>query len=198
MEPSELLRYVVTTVEGLGLRYLVTGSVVTIFFGEPRFTNDIDIVVDLPLEQIEAFCRAFPSSEFYVSEEAAREAVAGCGQFNIIHPTSGLKVDVIIPSDTPFNRSRFARGTRVRPDEDYDACFASVEDVIIKKMEYYREGGSEKHLRDITGVLRISGDRVDGAYIADWASQLGLTAIWQTILAKAQGQSGRGEDAGRD
>lgn len=198
MEPSELLRYVVTTVEGLGLRYLVTGSVVTIFFGEPRFTNDIDIVVDLPLEQIEAFCQAFPSSEFYVSEEAARGAVAGCGQFNIIHPASGLKVDVIIPSDTPFNRSRFARGTRVRPDEDYDASFASVEDVIIKKMEYYREGGSEKHLRDITGVLRISGDRVDGTYIADWASRLGLASIWQTVLTRAQGQSGRRQDAGRD
>lgn len=188
MEHSDLLRHVVGTVEILGIRYLVTGSVVTVFFGEPRFTNDIDVVVDLPPKRIAAFCRAFPEPEFYLSEEAVRQAVAQCGQFNIIHPASGLKVDVIIPPDTPFNRSRFARTTRVKPADDYDASFASVEDVIIKKMEYYRNGGADKHLRDITGVLKISGDRVDHAYITDWASQLGLESVWQAVLKRVQEQ----------
>ena len=182
MEPSELLRYVVGVLEKLGLSYLVTGSTATIFFGEPRFTNDIDIVVALPAERVAAFCRAFPESEFYLSEEAARQAVEKCSQFNIIHPTSGLKVDIIIPPDTPFNRSRFARATRVRPAEDCDAAFASIEDVIIKKMESYREGGSGKHLRDITGVLKVSGRSVDRAYIADWAARLGLESIWKLVL----------------
>ncbi len=143
MEQSELLRYVVTVLERQGLSYLVTGSVATIFFGEPRFTNDIDIVLVLPRDQISGLCQAFPLPEFYLSEDAVREAVEHCGQFNIIHPASGLKVDMMIPSDTPFNRSRFTRAVRVKPDPAYDASFASVEDVIIKKMEYYREGGSE-------------------------------------------------------
>lgn len=187
MEHSELLRHVVETIEGLGLRYLVTGSVVTIFFGEPRFTNDIDVVVDLPAESVSAFCEGFPAPEFYLSEQSVRQAVSQCKQFNIIHPGSGLKVDVMIPADTPFNRSRFARAARISPAEDYDASFASVEDVIIKKMEYYRDSGSEKHLRDIAGVLRISGDRVDRDYIVDWASQLGLTSIWQAILDRERG-----------
>ena len=182
MEQSELLRYVVGVVERLGLRYLVTGSVATIFFGEPRFTNDLDIVIALPVGRVADFCREFPAPEFYVSVSAAESAVEHCGQFNIIHPESGLKVDVIVPADTDFNRSRFARALRVKPAADFEASFASIEDVIIKKMEYYREGGSEKHLRDITGVLKISGDRVDRAYISAWASKMGLDSIWAAIL----------------
>ena len=185
MEHSELLRYVVGAIERLGLPYMVTGSVATIFFGEPRFTNDIDIVLTLAPEQIAEFCQAFPSAEFYLSEEAVREAVQQHGQFNIIHPTSGLKVDFIIPQDTSYDRTRFARARRVRPAGDYEASFASIEDVIIKKMEYYREGGSEKHLRDITGVLKISGSEVDGDYIADWARELGLESIWKAIRNRA-------------
>ncbi len=181
MEHSELLRYVVAAIERLGLSYMVTGSVATIFFGEPRFTNDIDIVIDLGTEQIAEFCRAFPAPDFYLSEEAVRVAVQQQAQFNIIHPSSGLKIDVIIPQDTPFNRCRFARAERFRPAEDYEASFASAEDVIIKKMEYYREGGSEKHLRDISGVLKISGSKVDRDYITDWAVKLGLESIWKAI-----------------
>ena len=186
MEHSELLRYVVVAIERLGLGYMVTGSVATIFFGEPRFTNDIDIVVDLGPDRIDEFCQAFPAPDFYLSEEAVREAVQQQAQFNIIHPSSGLKIDVIIPQDTPFNRSRFARAKRFKPAEDYDASFASVEDVIIKKMEYFRQGGSEKHLRDISGVLKISSSTVDRDYIADWAFKLDLDSIWKAILDRLE------------
>lgn len=185
MEPSELLRYLVAEIERLGIPYLVTGSMATIYFGEPRYTNDIDVVVDLPPGRVVEFCQAFPAPDFYVSQEAAQGAVQQRGQFNIIHPVSGLKIDIIIPPDTPFNCERFARATRVRPAADYEAWFASPEDVIIKKMEYYRQGGSEKHLRDITGVLKISGARVDRAYVSDWASRLGLEAIWEAVLNRA-------------
>lgn len=181
MEPSELLRHCVTALERLGLPYFVTGSVATVYYGEPRFTNDIDVVVALPLQRALQFCRAFPPPEFYLSEEAVREAVEHHGQFNIIHPTSGLKIDMMIPSDTPFNESRFARVNRVRPGKDYNAWFAAAEDVILKKLEYYREGGSDKHLRDIAGVLKISGDRVDLTYIASWAARLGLESIWESV-----------------
>lgn len=189
MEQSELLRHVVGVLEKLGLRYLVTGSVVTIFFGEPRVTNDIDIVVDLPEERIKAFFEEFPEDEFYLSEVAIREAVKASGQFNIIHPASGLKVDVMIPQDTPFDRSRFARSIRVKPAEDFDASFSSIEDVIIKKMEYYREGGAEKHLRDITGVLKVSGQCVDREYVHDWAARLGLLDIWRAVQGRVDSKN---------
>jgi hypothetical protein len=187
MDSSELLRYATRLLERLGLRYFVTGSSATIFYGEPRFTNDIDIVLDLPPARVAELCAAFPTEEFYVSEEAARKAVARRGQFNVIHPASGLKLDLMIPSENPFNRSRFARVRRLHPAPDYDAQFASVEDVILKKMEYYRDGGSDKHLRDITGVLKISGRDLDRGYIENWARTLGLEEIWQDVVRREEG-----------
>jgi hypothetical protein len=184
MEPSDLLRQVVLVLERLGVPYLVTGSIAAMYYGEPRFTNDIDVVAALSPDQISGLCQAFPHEQFYISEHAVRQAVAQRGQFNIIHPESGLKVDVMVPPDTPFNRSRFSRTRRVQPAPDYQASFASAEDVILKKMEYYREGGSEKHLRDIASMLKLSGDRLDEHYISEWATRLGVEQVWRAVLAR--------------
>ena len=181
MGPYELLRTIVATLERLRIPYLVTGSVAAMAYGEPRMTNDIDIVAEIKEEHIPGLLEAFPANEYYVSDEMIREAIRHQGQFNIIHPTSGLKIDIIIRSDTPFDASRFRRARRIQPGETYQADFAAPEDVIIKKMEFYKAGGSEKHLRDITGILRISGDDVDLRYIADWAERLGLTEIWEAV-----------------
>ncbi len=184
MEQDELLRRLVETLERLNLTYLITGSIATILYGEPRFTNDIDVVVQLSLDQAEALIEAFPADEYYADLEQARLAIAHRGQFNIIHPTSGLKIDFMVPTMDEFDHSRFARAMRVRPTEDLQADFAAPEDVILKKLQYYAEGGSEKHLRDISGILRISSTEVDRNYIARWARHLGVEEIWDLILDK--------------
>ncbi|HEY2587147.1 MAG TPA: hypothetical protein VGI81_15475 [Tepidisphaeraceae bacterium] len=182
MEQFDLRTFLVEVLERLGLEYFITGSVAAIFYGEPRFTNDIDVVVRLSEQSVTDFCAQFPAPDFYVSDEAARQAVRSRGQFNIIHPDSGLKIDVIVPADTPYDHSRLSRKQRGRADQSHDAFFASPEDVILKKMQYYQEGGSEKHIRDITGILKLSGSRIDTQYIRGWADRLGLTATWETIL----------------
>ena len=183
MELSDLLRYVATVFEQLGVPYLITGSTATIAYGDPRFTNDIDVVVDLPATQIEKLLLAFPAAEFYVSQSAVEAAVAHRHQFNIIHPTSGLKVDVIVASDSDFDRERLRRGRQLPVLPERTVPFASPEDVILKKMEYFREGQSEKHLRDIAGVLRVQGDRIDRAYIASWTAKLDLAEVWQRVVS---------------
>lgn len=184
MEPYELLRIVVEVLERLQIPYLITGSVASMAYGEPRLTNDIDIVTEIRPQHINDLLAAFPAPEYYLNEEIIREAIQIPGQFNIIHPASGLKIDMIIRQNTPFDQSRFARRKRLRPAKDYEADFAAPEDVILKKMEFYKEGGSEKHLRDITGILRISRDEVDRQYIARWAERLGVTEIWEAILRR--------------
>jgi hypothetical protein len=184
MELFELLRKVVDVCEHLGISYLVTGSVAAMAFGEPRLTNDIDIVAGIEEQHVNAFLMAFPSDEFYITEEMVREAILRKGQFNIIHPGSGIKVDMIIRQDTPFDKSRFGRVHRIYPAESYQANFAAPEDVIIKKMEYYKAGGSEKHLRDIAGILKISGEMVNRDYITEWAKRLDLTEVWIALQEK--------------
>jgi hypothetical protein len=189
MELSELLHHLTSELDRLKIPYLITGSMATIAYGEPRLTNDIDVVVDLPLDQVEDFCRAFPAPEFYCSLAAVRNAVLRRFQFNILHPSSGLKIDVMIPEPSEFNRSRLSRAARLHTTADTMAWFASPEDAILKKLEYYRLGGSDKHLRDIAGVLKIRRDRLDFAYLALWAQKLGVADLWQQILSSVPDQA---------
>ena len=177
----ELLQKIVEVFERIQIPDLITGAVASMAYGEPRLTNDIDIVAAVEERHIGDLLKAFPSNEFYADGETMRKAIRDGGQFNIIHPASGLKVDIIIKQNTPFDSSRFGRLRRIYPAESYQANFASPEDVIIKKMEYYKGGGSEKHLRDIAGILKISGETVDKDYIAEWSRRLGLTEIWDAI-----------------
>jgi hypothetical protein len=183
MEPFELLKIVAEVCGRLGIRYVTVGSLATIAYGEPRFTNDIDVVLDLKAEQIDAFCKAFDAPEYYLSHSAVETAVRDRRQFNIIHTTSALKVDCILPA-APFDFQELARGTSKQVRENFAAVFAAPEDVILKKMEYYRLGGSDKHLRDIVGVLKISGNSVDRSYIEDHAQLMGVADVWRAIQSR--------------
>lgn len=185
MEPSDLLALLSRKLDELGIGYLVTGSMATIAYGEPRFTNDIDVVISLRAEDITRFCEAFPTPDFYISQMAVTEAVRDRRQFNIIHPASGLKVDAIIPKDDDFERSRQQRGVRLPIGDGVIVMFASAEDVILRKMQYFQEGRSEKHLRDIASVLKIQLDRIDRQYIAAWADRLSVRDVWELILTQS-------------
>jgi hypothetical protein len=191
MEQIELLQYVVRAIEEMGLRYFVTGSVATHFYGEPRVAGDIDVVVELPEQGIAAFCRRFPDAEFSLDSAAACGAVSERGQFEIGHVASGMKVDVIVPRASPFNALRFLRARRVRVAADFEAWFASPEDVIIKKMESYRQDWMEKHLRDIDGVIRARRGEIDLGYVEQWARQWGLADLWGARSARAGLPPGR-------
>ena len=184
MGPHDLLAVAVEILERLQIPYLVTGSVASMAYGEPRLTNDIDIVADIQARHIKPLLSAFPESDYYLSREMMEKAVQITGQFNIIHPESGLKIDFIIRGNTPHDESRFARKRRLRPARSYEAYFAAPEDVILKKMEFYKAGGSEKHLRDITGILQISGSEVDREYIATWSDRLEVSEIWAAIIRR--------------
>jgi hypothetical protein len=191
MEQIELLHYVVRAIEEMGLRYFVTGSVATHFYGEPRIAGDIDVVVELTELGIAVFCLAFPDDEFSLDSAAACGAVSDRGQFEIGHLASGMKVDVIVPRASPFNALRFLRARRVRVAADFEAWFASPEDVIIKKMECYRQDRLEKHLRDIDGVIRARRGEIDLAYIEQWARQWGLAELWGEISARREFSPGQ-------
>jgi hypothetical protein len=184
MEPFDLLRVLVGTLDRLGIDYLVTGSMATIAYGEPRLTNDLDVVIALPMERVEAFCEAFPEVDYYLNPDAVREAVRDRRQFNIIHFASGLKIDVIVPKADDFEQSRQQRGRALNVGRDWRARFASPEDVILKKLQYYQMGGSEKHLRDIAGVFKVQGSRLDLGYLAEWAQRLGVAEIWRGLLER--------------
>jgi hypothetical protein len=182
---AELLRHVVEAFETLGLRYMIGGSQASVYYGEPRFTQDIDIVADVEGEHVSGLRERFPPGDFYLDEAAAREAVETRGQFNIIHPASGLKIDVFVNKDTDYDRLRLERRQRLPLVPGREAYFARPEDIIIYKLLYFREGGSEIHVRDVLGILRVSGPELDARYVAGWAERLGLGRRWESVLKRA-------------
>ena len=188
MEQAELLRRVLDLVEEQGITYLLVGSLASGVYGEPRLTHDIDVVLELRPDQVARLCEAFPAADYYVSEKAAREAVAKGGQFNVIHPASGNKIDFMIARQDAWGRSQISRRRREQILPGRPGYTAAPEDVIIGKLWYYREGGSEKHLRDIAAMLQVSGDQIDKEYINRWVQQLGFTEEWQAVLDRLREQ----------
>ena len=102
--------------------------------------------------------------------------------FNILHVPTGDKVDVILPADSDFNEVRFDRRRPVVLEDGGEAYFAAPEHVIVSKMLFFQQGGTEKHLRDITGILLVQGDAIDRPYVELWARKLGVLNVWQAIL----------------
>lgn len=179
--PRDLLQRVSEELARLGIRHFVTGSMGSMAYGEYRSTIDVDIVADMTPTHVSALMSAFPEPDHYLSEEAMREAIRARTQFNLIHVSTGLKVDFMIPEASPFNASRFARMRSVALSPECRVPVASAEDIILMKLRYFSAGGSDKHLRDIAGMLRIMRERLDRPYVEQWAGQLGVRDLWQAV-----------------
>ena len=190
LKPYELMQKVADFLERESTPYRIVGSMASIVYGEPRFTNDVDVLVDLPPEKVDAVCREFPPPDYYVSAEAVREAIANRHQFNILHMPSGLKVDMILSTDTEFGRLDLSQGQRIRSKGSYNALFASPENVILKKLFYFREGGSDKHLRDVAGIILIQGEKIAQAYLDQWAAKLGVAAELRLVREQLREKRG--------
>jgi hypothetical protein len=184
MEIADVLRPVVAALDDVGIDHAVVGSVASMNYGEPRFTLDVDILIDPTSAQLHRLCRAFPESDWYVSEPAAQNALQHRRQFNVIHPKSGMKIDFMIVRDAAWNRQQLARRIRRPVEAGFDAWMAHPEDVILGKLLYYREGGSDKHVRDIASMLKLSDEPIDRSRVAEWADRLGVRAEWEHIVAK--------------
>ena len=188
LQPYELMQKAATFFERHDVPYRVVGSIASIAYSEPRFTNDIDILVELRVDLVESIEQEFPSPEYYLSLDAVRSAIRSRRQFNVIHVPSGLKLDIIQCKDSEFGRLDISQGQRLKSDGFYDAWFASPENVILMKLRFFKVGGSDKHLRDTASILLVQGSRIDRDYITKWSQQLGVSEEWQLVCQKADEQ----------
>ena len=141
---------------------------------------------------MEPLCAAFSDPEFYVSLAAAQDAVRQRKQFNVIHSTSGLKIDFMVARDDEWGRTQLARRRKIELTPGQQAFVAAPEDVILGKLLYYREGQSDKHLRDIAAMLHTSGDQIDRDDVSAWATKLDVLDIWQAIVTRVDSAAGVG------
>lgn len=186
MDQSDLLKYTATRLHELEIPYAVVGSFASSVWGESRLTQDIDIIVDLKLVQVAQLCAAFPDPEFYVTSSAVREAIERAGQFNVIHPSSGNKLDFMVAGRAAWQREQLTRSKQAPVFSDLSVSVAAPEDVILGKLIYYRDGGSEKHLRDIAGILNQSQPLIDREYLDRQTKLLNVDDLWDGILSSQE------------
>jgi hypothetical protein len=184
LQPTpDLLLAFIKPLNRLGLDYMVTGSMAVIVYGEPRLTHDVDIVLVLPKTAIPQLHAALPLAEFYCPPEEVLLAEAARqerGHFNLIHHASGFKADIYLASSDLLHGWGMSRRRRIEIGGEV-VQVAPPEYVIVRKLEYYREGGSEKHLRDIQGMLELSRDQIDLPEIQGWVNNLRLNAEWEQV-----------------
>lgn len=187
-EPIEVTLKVTGIFEQLRVPYLIGGSLASTLYGMIRTTQDSDIVAEMKFEHLKPFVSAL-QDEFYVDEEMIAEAVQQNSSFNIIHRETFFKVDVFIPRPRPFLQSQLARAKKqvFTFETEVSAKFASPEDTILSKLEWYRLGGevSERQWRDILGVLKTRAGELDLDYLRQWAKELKVSDLLERAFNEA-------------
>lgn len=187
-EPVEVTLKVTGVFEKLSVPYLIGGSFASTLYGMVRTTQDSDIVAEMRIEHLQPFVSAL-QDEFYVDDEMIAEAIQQNSSFNIIHRESFFKVDVFIPRPRPYLQSQLARAQKqiFTFETEMSAKFASPEDTILSKLEWYRIGGevSDRQWRDILGVLKTRAGELDLDYLRQWAKELKVNDLLERVLQEA-------------
>jgi hypothetical protein len=184
-EPLEVTLKVTGVFEKLGVPYLISGSLASTLYGMVRNTQDADIVAEMRLEHLQPFVSAL-QDEFYLDDVMIGESIKRNSSFNLIHRDTMFKVDVFIPRPRPFLQSQLARARKqtFTFETEVSAKFASPEDTILSKLEWYRMGGevSDRQWRDILGVLKTRAGELDLAYLRQWAGELKVGDLLEPAL----------------
>jgi len=176
--PEEITR----RLEQAGITYCIVGGLASIAYGRPRLTLDADLVVAINPGEVANLMEAFPPADFYLPPAEILQAELqrdSRGHFNIIHQHSALRADCYLPGRSKLAGWELTHRQRL-PMGSGEAWFAPPESVIIHKLIFHREGGSEKHLEDVRGIL--IGTKVDQKIISDWIERLGLEESWAAAV----------------
>ena len=184
-EPVEVTLKVTAVLEQLGVPYLIGGSLASTLYGMVRTTQDSDIVAEMRPEHIPAFVTAL-QDEFYIDDEMIVSAIRRNSSFNIIHRETIFKVDLFIPRPRPFLQSQLNRAQRQTFTfaNTISAKFASPEDTVLAKLEWYRLGSetSDRQWRDILGVLKTRAGQLDLDYLRKWAAEINVSDLLERAL----------------
>jgi hypothetical protein len=189
MQPLEPFLIFTRKLNDLGVRYMVTGSTAAIYYGEPRMTNDVDIVLFLRRQDSTRFAQAFPPEEFYcppeevIGIELSRQYR---GHFNLIHHETGFKADIYLMAGDPLHQWGMDKARIVKIGDD-TVQLAPPEYVILRKLQFFREGGSNKHPRDIARMLDSLGPDWERSALLGLVERHGLQAEWTAALELVAG-----------
>ena len=173
----DIVRDVSQRLDAAGIGYMLTGSMAMNYYAQPRMTRDIDVVVALAPADADKVVDLF-RPDYYVSAEAVRDSILSESSFNLIHNESVIKVDCIVRKNTPYRHAEFDRRKQIKID-NFSTWIASKEDLIISKLFWAKDSGSEIQMRDVQNLVATG---CDAAYINNWTRELGVSNLWQEMM----------------
>ena len=187
LDITDFLKLILECLEVAEVEYLIGGAIAEWAWGEPRATQDLDLVINLPIQAVGRFSKELEKRNMLVPADIILDAMIEDRAdipLNAIHMYSGLKADLYLMRDGDLLRqSAFQRRVLV----DYGPPIGNVyvhspEDLILYKLMYLGLSGQPKHARDIAAILRAKKDQLDFGYIEEWVAQLGLGSVWKEML----------------
>jgi hypothetical protein len=186
-EILDITLFVTGTLERLGIPYLIGGSLASSLHGMPRATQDVDIVVRMSVSDVPAVAGAL-DQQFYLDEDAMRDAVQQYASFNIIHLGTYFKADIFVAKDDEVSRLQMARSQRFElPGHPRrEIVVASPEDGVAQKLWFSLSVEvAERQWRDAIGVLKVAGPRLDMVYLRRAAALLGVEGLLRRACIEA-------------
>jgi len=177
MNELDILKLVASRLHDAEFDYMLSGSVALTFYGKPRMTRDIDIVVVIPLTAVDRFVELF-EQDFYIDKDMAADAIRNQSMFNIIHLETVIKVDFIIRKNQEYRILEFNKRKKMQL-EDQEISVVSLEDLIISKLYWAKDSFSEMQIKDIVSLIDLDFDM---DYVEEWCARLGLDLILRRVL----------------
>ena len=171
MSAPNVLRRITAALEQTSVAYMLTGSFASAYYGAPRSTQDIDLIVEATTAQLRSFVQSLPVTQYYADADAALQAHRSESMFNVIDLSTGWKIDLIIRKSRPFSREEFRRRVQVAL-QGIPLFIASPEDVVIAKLEWSKLARSQRQIEDVTAILRIRWETLDQSYLDKWSREL--------------------------
>lgn len=181
MDPQHLLARIVKVLNKLKIPYLVTGGMAIYVWGRPRFTADIDLVVELKPEKVKQLVQIL-IKKGYIDEGAVRGAIKYSSEFNFIDQATGIKVDFWILKNDDFDKSRLKRRV-AKKILNQTVYFISPEDLILMKLLWSQQSQSIRQLEDIQSVMEFSKDQLDFDYLRKWARKLNTLKLLEEMIS---------------
>jgi len=187
-EQAQFLQKLIDLLDAAGIAYAVCGSLCSSLHGQPRATDDADIIIAPTAEQLARFLKSLEFG-YYVSSEAASEAMRQRSMFNVIDSELGWKADLIFRKDNPYHLSEFNRRMKARV-MGIDLWILSPEDVILSKLNWAKNSESNIQYRDVLGVIKLQWDKLDWEYVRHWAKELGVEETLEKVIEETRKLSG--------
>lgn len=183
MTQEEVLKSVVSRLQGLRIPYMITGAIAVNYYGRPRLTHDLDLLVELQASMVEGIVSSF-QSDFYIAAGGILEALQHRTMFKALHHDTGLKVDFWLKGGDEYDATRFQRRKK-RKIFDEMMFITTAEDLMIIKLKWYRDSSLEKHYLDAAGICEIQRGNLDLRYTKRWLSYFSVLGLFERIKAES-------------